>query len=535
MFSRIIALRRRKRPGQRPNFRENGNANAAEEMLAANAITKSFGRTVALAEVDFCAREGEIHALVGENGAGKSTLTSILAGRLRPDRGHVALDGTVLEAGSAAAALARGIAAVYQSPMLFERMGWEENLALGGFSPEQFNINRVVAEAATLAGELGFTLPPRGAIVERRSVAERVRLEILRALSFRPRALILDEPTSVLSPAELPTFLQLLRDLRSQGRVVILVTHKLSEALAVADRITVLRHGRMVAERHAAVTHEAELSRLMMGVDPVPPFPASSPGENGVAPAVELRNILLRSGDRLVLNEISLELTAGSIVGIAGIDGNGQDELVEVITGLRAPTAGSIVVHQLDGNVADALAMIPQNRDIDGLILDLSLWENLLLSRGVRKRLATWRGWILRSQATRLCDQLIRRFRVRGSGPNVRARSLSGGNRQRFMVARALAITPTAIIAHDICRGLDLGAAAELRARLHDFAAQGGAVLLISGDLDELLALCHRLYVINKGRLTEVHSEHRNLAEIGLLMSGAWPQRPEAVPGREPK
>jgi simple sugar transport system ATP-binding protein len=393
-------------------------------------------------------------------------------------------------------------------------------------------MTRVVTEAATLAGELGFTLPPRRAIAERRSVAERVRLEILRALSFRPRVLILDEPTSVLPPTELPTFLQLLRDLRNQGRVVILVTHKLSEALAVADRITVLRHGRLVAERHASATHEAELSRLMMGEDPVPASPANSPSVDGAALALELRSICLKSGDRKVLNEISLKLAASSIAGIAGIDGNGQDELVEVITGVRTATSGSVVVHHLEGDTADALAVIPQNRDIDGLILDLSLWENLLLSRGVRKRLATWRGWIRRSRASELCDELIRRFKVRGSAPQVLAGTLSGGNRQRFMVARALATTPAAIIAHDICRGLDLGAAAELRARLHDFAAQGGAVLLISSDLDELLALCHRLYVINKGSLTEVQSEHRNLAEIGLLMSGAWPQPPEALPGR---
>jgi simple sugar transport system ATP-binding protein len=416
--------------------------------------------------------------------------------------------------------------------MLFERMGWEENLALGGFSPERFNMNRVVAEAATLAGEMGFSLPSRGAIVERRSVGERVRLEVLRALSFRPRALILDEPTSVLSPAELPAFLRLLGDLRNQGRVVILVTHKLSEALAVADRITVLRLGRLVAERRSSATDEAELSRLMMGENPVPPFPAHSPGVNGAGPALELRGILLKSGDRLVLDQVSLKVPAGSIVGIAGIDGNGQDELVEVITGVRAPTSGSVVVHKADSDAAEALAVIPQNRDIDGLILDLSLWENLLLSRGLRKQSAVWRGWILRSRARQLCGELIGRFKVRGSGPEALARSLSGGNRQRFMVARALATSPAAVIAHDICRGLDLGAAAELRGRLQDFAAEGGAVLLISGDLDELLALCHRLYVINKGRLTEVHSEQRNLAEIGLLMSGASPRRAEAQSSR---
>ena len=488
-------------------------------MLAANAITKRFGRTLALDRVDFGAREGEIHALVGENGAGKSTLINIFAGRLRPDYGRVTLNGAVLGAGSAAAALAHGIAAVYQSPMLFERMGWEENLALGGFSPQHFNIDAVSADAVVLAGELGFTLPPPGAVVERRSVAERVRLEILRALSFRPRALILDEPTSILSPAELEPFLQLLRRLRSQGRIIILVTHKLAEALAVADRITVLRRGRVAAERDAALTSEAELAQLMMG-DSVPRSPTISCLNPG-APVVQLHRVTLKSRDRLTLDEISLTLRAGSIVGVAGVDGNGQDELVEVMAGVRTPTSGSVRLSNLDRDAGDVLAVIPQNRDVHGLILDLPLWENLLLSRNLRRQVCVRYGWIRHSRAAQLCQELIQRFSVRGRGPHALAGSLSGGNRQRFVVARALAAAPSAIVAHDICRGLDLNAAAELRGRLRDFAARGGAVLLISSDLEELLTLCHRLYVINRGRLREVQAGRHDLVEIGLLMSGA--------------
>jgi len=488
-------------------------------VLVANAITKRFGRTVALDGVDFGAREGEIHALVGENGAGKSTLINIFAGRLRPDYGRVTLNGAVLGAGSAAAALAHGIAAVYQSPMLFERMGWEENLALGGFSPQHFNIDAVAADAAVLAAELGFTLPPPGAVVERRSVAERVRLEILRALSFRPRALILDEPTSVLSPAELEPFLQLLRRLRRQGRIVILVTHKLAEALAVADRITVLRRGRVAAERDAALTSEAELAQLMMG-DALPRSATISCLNPG-APVVELHRVTLKSRDRLTLDGISLTLRAGSIVGVAGVDGNGQDELVEVMAGVRAPTSGSVRLSNLDRDAGDVLAVIPQNRDVHGLILDLPLWENLLLSRNLRRQVCVRYGWIRHSRAAQLCQELIQRFSIRGRGPHALAGSLSGGNRQRFVVARALAAAPSAIVAHDICRGLDLNAAAELRARLRDFAARGGGVLLISSDLEELLALCHRLYVINRGRLTEVQAGRHDLVEIGLLMSGA--------------
>ncbi|MGA6971935.1 MAG: ATP-binding cassette domain-containing protein, partial [Candidatus Binatus sp.] len=212
-------------------------------MLRTTAIAKRFGRTLALDGVDFEARPGEIHALVGENGAGKTTLMNVLNGWVAPDSGEAMLDGKPLQAGSPRAALAAGIATVHQSPMLFERMTWEENLALGGFDPGAggLDLADVAARARALAAKLGFELPAAGTTVENRSVAERVRLEVLRALSFNPRVLILDEPTSVLAPSELAAFLDLLRNLRGEGRIVVLITHKLAEAIAVADRITVLR------------------------------------------------------------------------------------------------------------------------------------------------------------------------------------------------------------------------------------------------------------------------------------------------------
>jgi simple sugar transport system ATP-binding protein len=263
----------------------------------------------------------------------------------------------------------------------------------------------------------------------------------------------------------------------------------------------------------------------MMGSAALPHATAAS-GRSPGAPVVELHHVALRSRNRLALDEVSLTLKAGSIVGIAGVDGNGQDELVEVMARVRAPTSGSMRLCKGAGDARETLAVIPQNRDVDSLILDLSLWENLLLSHYLRKQTGARGGWIRRSRAVELCRQLIDRFSVRGGGPKAPARSLSGGNRQRFIAARALAAAPAAIVAHDICRGLDLNAAAELRSRLRDYAARGGAVLLISSDLEELLALCHQLYVINRGRLTEVQSERRDLAELGLLMSGASPTGP---------
>ena len=236
-------------------------------MIRAIAISKRFGRTLALDGVDFEARPGEIHALVGENGAGKTTLMKVLAGSLAPDSGEASLDERPLQAGSPRAALAAGIAAVHQSPMLFERMTWEENLALGGFDTgaEVLDLAAVAARARALAAKLGFELPPANTTVENRSVAERVRLEVLRALSFNPRVLILDEPTSVLAPSELAAFLDVLRNLRAEGRIVVLITHKLGEAMAVADRITVLRRGRVVARTTPAETSEEKLAGLMIG------------------------------------------------------------------------------------------------------------------------------------------------------------------------------------------------------------------------------------------------------------------------------
>ena len=489
-------------------------------LLAARAISKRFGRTVALDRVDLSVLPGEIHALVGENGAGKSTLINIFAGRTRPDSGEVILDDVVVRTGSSSAALRIGIAAVYQSPMLFERMSWEENLALGGFGGARLlDLNEVAARASHLADVLGFRLPPPRTLIEERTIGERVRLEILRALSFSPRVLILDEPTGVLAPDELAGFLDLLRRLRSEGRIVLLVTHKLAEALAVADRVTVLRRGRVVAERLAAETDEGELARLMIGETissgrvPIYYRAASNP-------VLIIKSLTLDRDGHPVLDGIDLTLQAGEITGIAGIDGNGQAELVEVLAGARDCGSGQVSMAATSGD-GGGLAVIPQNRDLDGLILDMTLWENLLLSPMLRARCRGRWGWLQRALMMDDCSALIGRFQIRAAGPAAEAAALSGGNRQRLAVARALAATPRALIAHDICRGLDLRATADVHRMLREYAAAGGAVLLISSDLDELMTLCGRLAVLSRGRLTEIPPAERDATRIGLLMSGA--------------
>ncbi|MGH7947926.1 MAG: ATP-binding cassette domain-containing protein, partial [Candidatus Binataceae bacterium] len=275
-------------------------------MLKVAAITKRFAGTLALDRVDFEARAGEIHALLGENGAGKTTLMNVLAGTLRPDSGTASLDGVALTAGSPHAALRAGIAAVHQSPLLFERMTWEENLALGGFGGDQARLDlaAVVAQATSEARKLGFELPPKGALIEERSLGERVRLEVLRALSFNPRVLILDEPTSLLAPLELSGFLGLLRRLKTEGRIVVLITHKLAEARAVADRLTVLRQGQVAMRTTPAESSEADLARAMIGelVGAVQPRDSAP---QGAEPALLIESLTLHDRHRNVVDGVT--------------------------------------------------------------------------------------------------------------------------------------------------------------------------------------------------------------------------------------
>ncbi len=488
-------------------------------MLSARAITKRFGRTLALEGVDFDAHAGEIHALLGENGAGKTTLMNVIAGATRPDFGEVTLDGVALNAGSPHDALKAGIAAVHQSPMLFERMSWEENLALGGFGRGgKYDLRTVATEAAALASRLGFQLPPAGTILEQRSVSERVRLELLRALSFEPLVLILDEPTSVLAPSELAGFLELLQRLRADGRIVVWITHKLAEARAAADRITVLRQGSVVAHGISPATSEPELAQLMIGELAIADTAEASTQEPGET-VLALDKLTLIEDGRPVVDSLTLELRSGEIAGLAGVDGNGQTELVELLARVRTPSAGSI--RFAAGNDISKMAVIPQDRDHDGLVLDMTLWENLLLERGLRERFVK-QSWLDVEKAKELGAELIARFKIRAPGPDALAAELSGGNRQRLEVGRAMAPGPKIIVAHNICRGLDLAATADVHRALVDFAAADGAVLLISSDLDELLALCGRLFVISGGRIRETAPAERTPERLGRLMAGAW-------------
>ena len=405
--------------------------------------------------------------------------------------------------------------------MLFERMSWEENLALGGFAGknEKLDLRAIADRARQLAQRLGFALPPSGATVEERSVSERVRLEILRALSFDPQVLILDEPTGVLAPDELAAFLETLRRLRAEGRLVVLVTHKLAEALAVADRVTVLRHGRTVGEKIAAETSEAELAQMMIGE-----LPQSGQRPLDSRPAGNMRTHLRQGG----VGKRRPPRTRRSFVRARGGRDGGYRRRRRQRPGRtgrdsRGRAATRQRQHPLRRRRASReIAVIPQNRDLDGLVLEMPLWENLLLAG------ANCAGASPDAADGFNANELIpfamncwKSSAFARPGVEAGAAALSGGNRQRLAVARALATSPRVIVAHDICRGLDLRATADVHRMLREYCASGGAVLLISCDLEELLALCGRLAVMSRGRLTEISAADRDPVRIGLLMSGA--------------
>jgi ABC-type uncharacterized transport system ATPase subunit len=316
----------------------------------------------------------------------------------------------------------------------------------------------------------------------------------------------------VLAPSEVAAFLVLLRALRDEGRSAILVTHKLDEALAVADCVTVLRRGRVMASMAASETSEVELARLMIGeLSPTREMPPHR-GDAGSA-QLALVDVTLDERGRRILDRVALAVAPGEIVGIAGVEGNGQAELVEIIAGVRRPTAGAVR--------AQRLAVIPQDRDLDGLVLPLAIRENLMLSRPLVNRFSR-AGWIRRAAAMRFAGMLLERFSIRPFEPNLPASALPGGNRQRLAVARALASEPHAIVAHNPCRGLDLAATAEVCKILTGFAAEGGAVLLISSDLDELLALSTRIFVMSAGRIRALGMDEREPERLGILMAGKW-------------
>jgi simple sugar transport system ATP-binding protein len=510
-----------------------------EHALRLRGITKRFGSLVANDGISLDLGRGEVLALLGENGAGKSTLVSILFGHYLADDGSIEVFGAPLPPGQPKAALAAGIGMVHQHFTLADNLSVLDNVMLGT-EPLWWPFSRRAAARARLldaAQRFGLQVDP-DAQVGTLSVGERQRVEILKALTGsdkRPGAkiLILDEPTAVLTPQESESLFATLGQLVAAGLSVIFISHKLDEVLRVSQRIAVLRGGRLVADLPAAGADKAMLAEAMVG-RAVPPATkhARAPG----APVVELRGGTLRGpGARPLLAGIELELRAGEVFAVAGVAGNGQDVLAELLCGQHALDAGTLTIagRALPAKprafVEAGVARIPEDRHAVGVVGDLPLWENAMLERYASPAFSR-HGIVRRERAMAFARSLVERFDVRGTesaGLATTTRSLSGGNMQKLILGRALAgnpeanVTPPLIVANQPSWGLDIGALAYVHQQLLDACAQGSAVLLISEDLDEVFALADRIAVMHHGRLGAARpARDWTLAAIGLAMAG---------------
>jgi simple sugar transport system ATP-binding protein len=495
-------------------------------LLELKGITKRFPGVVANDHVDFELAKGEVHALLGENGAGKSTLMNILYGLYHPDEGEIRLNGQALQIDSPRAAIDAGIGMVHQHFMLIPVMSVAENIVLAmeprrGPFLDHATANERVRD---ISQRFGLAVRPE-ARIESISVGMQQRVEILKALYRGAEILILDEPTAVLTPQEAEELFTILRSLQAEGKSIIFISHKLGEVLAIADRITVLRRGKTVETVPREGATEEGLARLMVGrevllrVEKEP----SEPGE----PLLTVSDLRVQDERGLeAVRGLTLEVRAGEIVGIAGVDGNGQTELVEAITGLRKVEAGRIAAAGKDVTnegareyVEAGVGHIPEDRHRRGLVLDFTLAENIALKDYCEEPDSKW-GWLFPKRIVARAKRLLSEFDVRGGGPQTPAASLSGGNQQKVVVAREVSRDPRILVAAQPTRGLDVGAIEFVHRRLVAERDEGRAILLVSFELDEILSLSDRILVMYEGRIVGEYPPTVSEEELGIAMTG---------------
>ena len=503
-------------------------------VLELRGITKQFPGVLANDHIDFDLRRGEVHALLGENGAGKSTLMSVLYGLYTADSGEILMNGKPVTIDSPKKAIELGIGMVHQHFMLIPVMTVTENIVLAqepvkaGFVLDEKTAEKRVADVART---FKFAVDPH-ARIENITVGQQQRVEIMKALYRNADIVILDEPTAVLTPQEAQELFEILRTLTREGISVIFITHKLNEVLEIADRISVLRRGKLVETIPREGATEESLARAMVGREVllrVEKEPAQ-PGET----LLKVEDLVVHDDRGLeAVRGISFEVRAGEIVGVAGVDGNGQSELIDALTGLRHPTSGHVRIggHDLSGATArealDAgMGHIPEDRQRRGLVLDFNLAENLVLHDYGRKPFSKL-GWINPRGWLRWARGLLQEFDVRGGGPTTRGGSLSGGNQQKVVIAREVSRNPSVLIAAQPTRGLDVGAIEFVHRRLVEQRDAGKAVLLVSLELEEVLSLSDRILVLYEGRIVAEFSPDVSEEDIGFAMTGG--QRSEAA------
>jgi ABC-type uncharacterized transport system ATPase subunit len=497
--------------------------------LELKGVTKRFPGILANDSVSLIVEEGEIHALLGENGAGKTTLMNILYGLYRADEGEILLDGQPVHFGSPGAAIASGLGMVHQHFMLVPVFTVTENIMLGVESTGRFGLLRR-GEAAQRVREIStrysLEVPP-DAVVEGLPVGVQQRVEIVKALYREAEILILDEPTAVLTPQETEDLFDVMRALKESGKSIIFITHKLKEVLAVADRITVLHRGRVVGTTTAEETTEQQLAAMMVGrsvqlrVNKAQAHPAG--------PVLEILNLkVLDDRGQAVVDDVTLEVASGEIVCLAGVQGNGQTELVEAMVGLRPAVGGSIRILGRDVTFStprkilrSGVGHVPEDRQVDGLILDFSISDNLVLNTYDEPPFA--RLWVRHEEAVlSAAKQRAEAFDVRTPSVRLPVATLSGGNQQKVIVGREFSRPIKLLIASQPTRGLDVGSIEYIHERIVEKRDQGTAVLIVSVELDEVLALADRIAVMFRGRIVAVlPAEEASREQLGLLMAGS--------------
>ena len=499
---------------------------ADSPLLELRGITKRFPGVVANDHVDFDLAQGEVHALLGENGAGKSTLMNILYGLYHPDEGEIRLNGKPLRIDSPRAAIDSGIGMVHQHFMLIPVMTVAENIVLGvePSSGPFLDLEAAEERVRNLSEQFGLAVRPE-ARIDSISVGMQQRVEILKALYRGADILILDEPTAVLTPQEANELFAIVRSLQAEGKSIIFITHKLGEVLAISDRITVLRRGKTIDTVPTAGATVEGLAKLMVGREVLLRVDKKPAEPGGPLLTVEDLHVLDSRGLECVRG-MSFEVRAGEIVGIAGVDGNGQSELIETLTGLRRPESGHFTVRgrDLTGEGArkcfeSGVGHIPEDRQLRGLVLDFSLAENIALHDFREPPDSKW-GWLFPKRIAARAKKLLVEFDVRGGGPQTPAAALSGGNQQKVVVAREISRDPSILIAAQPTRGLDVGAIEFVHRRIVEERDEGRGVLLVSLELEEILSLSDRILVVYEGRIVAEYGRDVSEEELGFAMTG---------------